>query len=247
MIDMSDALNYDGTVTLLSETAEDGSSIRIDSTESGVDNITVSSTIFIQYGGEVYVLVRAMVGDTIVSYAQSAIYTMSAGSTRSVHVTVTGLEPGTEYDIRSILCNTAGQIVADMAYGVTTLEDGEIAAWSWNASNGEATAEQTQKAYTAIKTHGPISDFSYLVWNDMVEKAKAAVYSRGDAWFSDYAIFAATLMQENDRAMTATRFNSLRWNLEHYIVTDTTEKSPGDPVLGNDFILLAEAINNTIR
>lgn len=67
-----------------------------------------------------------------------------------------------------------------------------IRKWSWTATNPYtynpginstyahlgATAAETKKAYQALVSHGPTTDFSYKVWNDMCAK----IYDLNKAW-----------------------------------------------------------------
>lgn len=84
-----------------------------------------------------------------------------------------------------------------------------MALWSWNASNGTATAEQTQAAYTAIITRGRTKNFNYLVWNDLVERLAAAK----TAWNPRYATIDDALMAASGSALTAERFNAVVQNI----------------------------------
>ena len=52
-----------------------------------------------------------------------------------------------------------------------------ITPWSWTASNGTATAAETQAAYNALVGKDLTLKFSYKVWNDLVSK----VYSVNQA------------------------------------------------------------------
>ena len=70
-------------------------------------------------------------------------------------------------------------------YPVSPVTVDAVAYWSWNTANGSATAEQTQLAYEAITGRGEISDFSYLVWNDLCKKVRAMVILSGTGWRVD--------------------------------------------------------------
>ena len=146
---------------------------------------------------------------------------------------------------------------------ITTDEVSGIAPWSWNGSNGTASAVQTRTAYNAVSNYGPISDFSYLVWNDMVAKV-AEMRNRANqkpVWNTKYLTQASTSMSntESGRTMTAARYNSLRYNIGLYygfnevpsgelidLDSVTKEKIPGDPVIGSNFIDLMTCLNYAI-
>ena len=222
--------------------------ITISDVYPGKTSISATVEIYLSSGGTVTVELRAQFSDTnIVSYGYSEPITLTAGSSGSVDVTVTGLEPSTTYQLRAILklANGNHQGAQDSLYATTT---GSVESWSWKKSNGSATANETELAETVIKNQGPVSDFSYKVWNDIVKKAKDAIGSRGGSWIATYASYEDTKMKSDDNIMTATRFNSVWWNLGHYVETGlgSTPKQPGDIIKGEYFIKLTQAINNTM-
>lgn len=118
--------------------------------------------------------------------------------------------------------------------------------WSWTDSNGDATVAQTQAAYTAITNQGSLSDFSYLVWNDLVNKANMVIAANGGSWNTAYGSLSATLMSRTDKAMTAQRFNALWYNLNQHTSTGLSAVSPGNKIYGSYFVALANAINNIV-
>ena len=115
--------------------------------------------------------------------------------------------------------------------------------WSWTSSNGSATASQTQDAYNALIGKDVVTKFSYLVWNDMVNKVKAMLDSIGESWNSSYATYENTLMTSSDKTLTATKFNSLRFNIGSHSSTGITDKYTGDDVYGSYFTTLANHLN----
>lgn len=131
--------------------------------------------------------------------------------------------------------------------GVATWTTPGVTDWDWNISNGSATASQTKAAYEAITNNGYLSDFSYKVWNDMVNKVNNAVTDRSGSWNTTYGTLAETLMTTSDKAMTAKRFNALWWNLGQYVSTGlSSARVKGEVVMGNYFVLMAAAINKAI-
>lgn len=118
--------------------------------------------------------------------------------------------------------------------------------WSWTKSNNNATASQTQKAYTAITNKGYVTDFSYIVWNDLVDKVKEILDATGGSWDASYTTFAAAKMTSSDKTLTAAKFNSLRYNIGSHYSTGIAEKIPGDYVYGWYITTLAECINGWI-
>lgn len=85
--------------------------------------------------------------------------------------------------------------------------------FDWTTSNGDATAEQTHKAYTAITTKGLCSDFSRLVWNDLVNLLSVALSEAGLPWITTYGTAASTLIPEYLGQLTANRFNAMVCNI----------------------------------
>lgn len=118
--------------------------------------------------------------------------------------------------------------------------------WSWTGSNGSASASQTQAAYSAITNMGKLSDFSYLVWNDMVDKVMEILDAAGESWNTLRASYTSTRMSSSDKILTATRFNSLRYNIGLHYSTGITDFSKGDIIYGQYFVTLANCINGWI-
>ena len=177
--------------------------------------------------------------------------------------TYSGLAPGTTYIVYMSYSRSMDPENKYDRDSITTDEVSGVAPWSWNASNGTASAVQTRTAYNAVSNYGPISDFSYLVWNDMVTKV-AEMRNRANqkpVWNTKYLTQANTSMSntESGRTMTAARYNSLRYNIGLYygfnevpsgelidLDSVTKEKIPGDPVFGSNFIDLMTCLNYAI-
>ena len=123
-----------------------------------------------------------------------------------------------------------------------------IEPWSWEESNGSASDEQTMLAYEAITSKGECADFSYLVWNDLIEKV-AEVRKTGDeepSWNSSYLSKDDTKMSLEDKTLTAERFNSLWINIDTLKSTDISAQKSGNIVMGNYFITLTSKLNSYI-
>ena len=121
-----------------------------------------------------------------------------------------------------------------------------VSAWSWSSSNGTASASQTKAAYTALTNNGSTSDFSYLVWNDMCSKVIEIENAAGLTWSTKYASYADTKMSSSDKVLTATRFNSLRYNIGRSYSTGINEVASGDTVYAWYFTTLARCMNEWI-
>lgn len=159
----------------------------------------------------------------------------------NVTQTFYGLSPETDY-----ACNVNIDGVWLGTQYFTTERSVSVDVWSWYASNGNASTAQTKAAYDAITNNGHTNEFSYLVWNDMVDKVYEILDATGDSWNTRYASYSETKMSISDKTITAQRFNSLRCNIELHCHTGIREVSPGDTVYGWYFITLASCINQCI-
>ena len=145
--------------------------------------------------------------------------------------------------VRLIYIDTTGTTTAHVS------PPPKVKPWDWNASNGKASASVTKAAYTAITKRGATTNFSYLVWNDLVDKVLEALKAEGDSWntnSSKYLGSDSTKMSPSDKVLTASRFNALRWNIGRYYSTGITDRSKGQQVLGSYFTTLADALNSWI-
>lgn len=128
--------------------------------------------------------------------------------------------------------------------------------WSWTSSNGSATATQTKNAYNAVKNKLETTDFSYKVWNDMVDKVHDIIWESGRKfWDSSYATETNTKFSASPYELTAVMFNSLRNNIELVGISDyiglsyktgIDKVNSGDKVKGEYFLTLAEYMNDCI-
>lgn len=121
--------------------------------------------------------------------------------------------------------------------------------WDWTESNGTATAEQTEKAYTALTTNGPTSDFAAVVWNDLIDMISAQRAAWGSSeWDESILSMAGTKMSSGD-TMTAARFNSAVaniWPITEWPWAETLGRTAflkGDRCNGSYFLDLAAALN----
>lgn len=181
----------------------------------------------------------------VVVYRVDGTSDTSQKTTSSRYVTLTGLEPGTTYVINYYGKNSYGT-GPYMPSGVTATTDWTaVDPWDWYASNGSATAAQTRKAYDAVTNQGYTSDFSYLVWNDLVDKILETVSAMGHGWDTYYLTYSETLASSGDE-ITAARMNAVRQNIGRYEATGLPEYTPGDIIYGADFITLTNKLNTLI-
>lgn len=157
-----------------------------------------------------------------------------------------GLEPGCEYSISVSITAPGWDFTVDLDTYAET-DEPSVEPWDWYSSNGSASASQTRAAYDAVTSRGSLGDFSYLVWNDMVDKVNEAAVASGDSWITTYDTLANTKMSTVDKTLTATRFNSLRLNIGARVSTGITERKSGDTVYGSYFTTLIEKLNDWIE
>lgn len=156
----------------------------------------------------------------------------------------------------------SGTITLNISY------DGEssIKKWSWSASNSTATdhvtsASVTLNSYYALNKDNPTSDFSHLVWMDMVDKAWEIIKVKTNWWDGGYADKDTTrnLPQNSDGLyeLTAVAFNSFRNNIEiignrsdvlgrKTGISQVFAQNVNYPVKAEYFLTLADYINDCI-
>lgn len=166
-----------------------------------------------------------------------------------VSYTFKNLSPGTSYTL-SVRIHQGGTTAEIASFDVDGETDDESTptpdSWSWTSSNGSASAAQTKKAYTAVTSKGKITDFSYLVWNDMCAKVLEMREYYGYSWRTDYLSYSNTRMSSSNKNMTAARFNSLRVNVGSLISTGISEVSSGDIIYGSYFTTLMSKVNQKL-
>lgn len=125
--------------------------------------------------------------------------------------------------------------------------------WDWAASNGNATAEETAAAYTALTTGGKTKDFVAAVWNDIIAKiSEQRISWRGKEWDASILSLDDTKLSAGEN-MTAVRFNSAVsniWPVESWPWADTlgrTQIQKGDRCYGVYFIHLTDGLNHWIE
>lgn len=129
-----------------------------------------------------------------------------------------------------------------------------IEKWSWTSSNGGASSTQTRNAYNAVVNKTAVTNFSHIVWNDMVDKVKDIMDEAVGWWDGTYATYSNTRFNASPYELTADMFNSLRNNIEiagnSYLglgyKTGIDKVNSGDKVYGDYFLTLADYINDCI-
>lgn len=160
--------------------------------------------------------------------------------------TFSNLKPGTEYSIHVEITAPGWQSVVKLDATETTSKP-SVSKWDWRASNGTASEEQTKKALLALQNRGLLSDFSYKVWNDLVDKIREIQEAKGVDWLTKYATYEGTKMSSTSNIITAKRFNSLKYNIGYYYSTGIKEVvSNVDIVQGWYFTRITKCINEWI-
>ena len=90
-----------------------------------------------------------------------------------------------------------------------------ITPWNWFKSNGTASDSQTQMAYLALAQKSLTTQFSYKVWNDLIEKINEVNTALNRQWKTDFATLANTKASGSYTELTAARFNSARLNTNY--------------------------------
>lgn len=207
-------------------------------TVSCTDTTVTMRVTGIKSGQTVRFYVRVDPGSTV--YANQTYTATSTSMTR----TFSGLKAGTDYACN---VNLDGSAWIGTKYFTTDSPAIKIDPWSWSSSNGSASAAQTRSAYTAVTNKGSVGNFSYLVWNDMVDKVKEILDANGDTWNTRFASYSATRMSAGDKKLTATKFNSLRYNIGLRYSTGIDTVYSGNTVYGWYFTTLAYCINEMIK
>lgn len=185
---------------------------------------------------------------------RSTLSDSSGGGSDTFTYTIRNLLPGTRYSWDTELGYKAEKEssitwVSSLDRSGTFTTDEErvyIDQWSWTSSNGSATALQTRAAYSAVTNNGTVKNFSYLVWNDLVDKAKEVFDANGYSWDNRFASYYSTRMSASDRILTAARFNSLRYNIGIHSSTGIQTVYSGDPVYGWYLTQLVNSLNALI-
>lgn len=174
--------------------------------------------------------------------------TISGAPENSATYTFSGLSAGTTYTIKARVYTSTWESWFETTE-TTNSATPTITPFSWGttaSSNGSATATETRNAYKAVNNRTAVSNFSYKVWNDMVDKVLEIFDANGWTWSTTYATAANTKMSSSSKTLTAKRFNSLRYNIGSHYSTGISTVSSGDIVYGSYFNTLVNCMNALI-
>ena len=90
-----------------------------------------------------------------------------------------------------------------------------ITPWSWTASNGTATTFQTMAAKSALDTKGQTKDFSFKVWDDLINKIAEARQETGQIWLPTYGTKPSSLIGVRYGSLMADKFNAAILNIAY--------------------------------
>lgn len=125
----------------------------------------------------------------------------------------------------------------------------DVALWSWTSSNGAASAAQTRNAYSVLEGSLPTENFSYKVWNDIVDKASEVRSAKGYTWDTvsgKYFSVSGCKVSQGD-SLTAKKYNSVRYNIGSMKGTGITDRSRGDVIYGTYIVTLTDVLNDIIN
>lgn len=181
---------------------------------------------------------------------------------------ISSLSPGT-YEI--IWRATTSGISAIITRGSFTIESPiqllkwswqwENADWSWNKQKSQINHNRIQgyldDAYTAISEQGPTTDFSYLIWNDLINWVIYNIDQLNLSYTPEQARAKGDAKMEDTvagRTLTAYRYNNFKllYNklykaLGHQNNLYNNDVSSGDQVSGyNHFVYIVTNLNTSI-
>lgn len=174
-----------------------------------------------------------------------------SGSTSNSALIVNAAEfltRGGTYEVRAFIVDSGGRVSGTSQWVTITVPEIVISKWSWTASNGSANAAKTQQFYNVLRGNAyPENGFSYLVWNDLVEKTKEVITVVGRLWVNYSGITSwEGCKVSNGEAFSANKYNALRFQLGSVVSTGITDRNNGDEILGRYVTRLADVINEII-
>lgn len=121
-----------------------------------------------------------------------------------------------------------------------------ITPWSWERSNGTATAAQTRQAYEALVGKDYTAKFSYKVWNDLISKTYEVAIALGRGWqlLSTALTVDKVKMAKAYEPLSADRFNALLLN-SNYPVFPWSYDPGKEGYLGRKFVRGVGAVGDS--
>lgn len=153
-----------------------------------------------------------------------ANYKQSISNYNYLKATTTASRTGTTATTATITSNTTFYLWYDL----------NVALWSWT------TAENT-----AFNNGGAFTVLTAARWNAFVDKINAICSASGGSWLTNYSTLAGA-KGTSGGALTANKFNSVKFNIGSRVSTGISDVSTGAAVYGSYFITLAAKLNEWI-
>jgi hypothetical protein len=157
------------------------------------------------------------------------------------------LTRGGTYDVRVFIVNSAGKVSGTSSWFTITVPAITVEPWSWTSSNGSASAVKTQQFYNVLRgTSLPEDGFSYLVWNDLVDKVDEVLVAYGTTWYPYSGYGKAGCKVRNGETFSAAKYNEVRFQIGSILSTGISDRSEGDEIQGRYITILTDRINSII-
>lgn len=178
------------------------------------------------------------------------------GANSTFYAYISGLDPNTEYTWTATLGwgdANGGKSFSSWAIveGSFLTEKSFVAEpWTWTASNGFATTDQTQTAYNILIGTMPIdAGFSHYVWNDFVDKVMEVRGHVGDGTWDtvsgSYLSYQDCKVDAGD-TLSAEIYNAIKLQIGQVVGTWPDVES-GDNFYGWHIANLADKLNEAIE
>lgn len=188
--------------------------------------------------------------DNSIVYESQVYSKRKGGSSSHFNESVDGLTQNTRYTWTARLGyekNDDGDIawLGTRRSGSFTT-DAVITKWSWTSSNGSASADETARAYSVLNGKIPVyGNFSYKVWNDLVDKVSKMRNAKGYTWDSNGGTSQSGAKVSSGEVLTAKKFNSLKYNVGSVKGT-YKDVSSGEQIFGWHFTKITDVLNEII-
>lgn len=155
------------------------------------------------------------------------------------------LSEGTTYTIWCYLYDSSG-VIRNYSHAQFTTKV-HITKWSWSASNGSASAAKTRQFYNVlIGDASPDDGFSYLVWNDLVDKVDEVLRALGRTWYAYQSYGKSRCKVSIGETFSASKLNEVRYQLRSFASGAMYDRVAGEEILGSYITNLTNYINTAI-
>jgi len=167
-------------------------------------------------------------------------------SEQTVNVTSFATRGGT-YQVRAFIVNYFGEVSGTSNWLTITIPEVQVDPWDWNASNGSASAAKTNQFYRVLTGQAlPEDGFSYLVWNDLVDKVAEVVEAYGGTWYPYSGYGKNGCKVRSGDTFSASKYNEVRVQIGSILSTGISDRSEGDEIQGRYITVLTDNINTII-